>query len=82
MIKGHPFSMEMMPFLAFLSLIPYSGMMNINGHVGGYSYNTYGREGFPMGARVIHLHEDKDDFDIYIRMDDGSVITYQDNHLS
>jgi len=44
-------------------------------------YNTYGKEGFPRGARVIHLHEGSDEFETYIRLDDHSVIRYEDEHM-
>lgn len=37
-------------------------------------YNTYGEEGFPRGARVIRLKEGFDDFETWIRLEDGSVI--------
>jgi len=35
-------------------------------------YNTYGREGFLRGARLIRLHEDGSDFATWLRLDDGS----------
>lgn len=43
-------------------------------------YNTYGREGFPRGARIIELKPDSRSFDSWIRLDDGSVIREQEMH--
>ncbi len=37
-------------------------------------YNTYGREGFARGARIIRLHEDGRDFDTWLRLEDGSRV--------
>jgi len=42
------------------------------GRAGGYG--TYGREGFPRGARVIRLHERAGDFETWLRLDDGSRV--------
>ncbi|MFB9326449.1 metallophosphoesterase family protein [Paenibacillus aurantiacus] len=36
-------------------------------------YNTYGKEGFPRGARVIRLREGERSFESWLRLDDGSV---------
>lgn len=39
-------------------------------------YNTYGKEGFPHGARMIHLREGENHFETQIRLDDGTTIGY------
>ncbi len=44
-------------------------------------YNTYGRDGFPRGARVIRLHEGVRDFTTWLRLADGAVVTAQREHL-
>ncbi|MCR2807806.1 metallophosphoesterase family protein [Paenibacillus soyae] len=36
-------------------------------------YNTYGKEGFPRGARVIRLREGARTFESWLRLDDGTV---------
>ncbi|GKU78593.1 metallophosphoesterase family protein [Paenibacillus sp. L3-i20] len=36
-------------------------------------YNTYGKEGFPHGARVIRLKEGERTFESWLRLEDGSV---------
>ncbi|MDQ6421344.1 metallophosphoesterase family protein [Paenibacillus sp. LHD-117] len=36
-------------------------------------YNTYGKEGFPRGARVIRLREGERQFESWLRLADGSV---------
>lgn len=36
-------------------------------------YNTYGKDGFPRGARVIELTEGERKFESWLRLDDGSV---------
>ncbi|AEI45748.1 metallophosphoesterase [Paenibacillus mucilaginosus KNP414] len=43
-------------------------------------YNTYGREGFPRGARVIQLVENKPGFQSWLRLDDGSQVSEQPVH--
>ncbi|MCJ8014552.1 metallophosphoesterase family protein [Paenibacillus sp. KQZ6P-2] len=43
-------------------------------------YNTYGREGFKRGARVIRLTAGENDFTTWLRLEDGSVITEQPVH--
>ncbi|MCS7461683.1 metallophosphoesterase family protein [Paenibacillus doosanensis] len=43
-------------------------------------YNTYGREGFPRGARVIRLREGERSFESWLRLDDGTVIANQPEH--
>lgn len=50
------------------------------GYGRGTGYGTYGREGFPRGARVFRLHEGERHFDTWLRLDDGSVITVQPLH--
>lgn len=44
-------------------------------------YNTYGKEGFPRGARIIQLTEGEADFQTWLRLDDGSVVVNQPEHL-
>ncbi len=43
-------------------------------------YNTYGKEGFRRGARVIRLRENMRSPDSWIRLDDGTVIANQPMH--
>jgi len=43
-------------------------------------YNTYGREGFPRGARIIQLRQGVRPFMSWLRLDDGSVIREQPAH--
>lgn len=43
-------------------------------------YQTYGREGFPRGARVIRLRQGERDFVTELRLDDGSVVLEQEEH--
>ncbi|NIK74963.1 hypothetical protein FHS15_000061 [Paenibacillus castaneae] len=43
-------------------------------------YNTYGKEGFPRGARVIRLEEGKPNFESWITLDDGTTISSQQEH--
>lgn len=42
------------------------------GRAGGYG--TYGKEGFPRGARLIRLREGVRSFDTWLRLDDGTVV--------
>ena len=44
-------------------------------------YNTYGKEGFPRGARIIRMLEGESSFQSWLRLDDGSVIDNQPEHL-
>ncbi|MEK3771446.1 metallophosphoesterase family protein [Paenibacillus sp. FSL R5-0887] len=44
-------------------------------------YNTYGKEGFMRGARVIELVKGTQDFNTWLRLDDGSVINEQPIHM-
>jgi 3',5'-cyclic AMP phosphodiesterase CpdA len=46
----------------------------------GSGYNTYGREGFPRGARVIRLQEGVRDFTTWLRLAGGEVVTAQPEH--
>ncbi len=43
-------------------------------------YNTYGREGFPRGARVIVLQEGERQFETWLHLDDGTVVGEQPEH--
>lgn len=43
-------------------------------------YNTYGREGFPRGARIIRLREGERAFATWLRLADGTVVTEQPEH--
>ena len=36
-------------------------------------YNTYGKEGFNHGARVIRLTKGERQFESWLRLDDGSI---------
>ncbi|MEF3304542.1 metallophosphoesterase family protein [Paenibacillus sp. GYB003] len=44
-------------------------------------YNTYGRDGFPRGARLIRLNEGRRGFESWLRLDDGTVVTSQPEHI-
>jgi hypothetical protein len=59
----------------------FAGHDHLNDYIGelhgirlGYGratgYNTYGKEGFPRGARVIQLFEGERRFDTWIRLDE------------
>ncbi|MGG1638021.1 metallophosphoesterase family protein [Paenibacillus sp. NRS-1760] len=43
-------------------------------------YNTYGKEGFPRGARVIRLTENERKVESWLRLDDGTVALHQPEH--
>ena len=43
-------------------------------------YNTYGREGFPRGARVIELKEGERQFETWLHLEDGTVVHSQPEH--
>ncbi|MGN7360666.1 metallophosphoesterase family protein [Paenibacillus sp. SAF-054] len=43
-------------------------------------YNTYGREGFKRGARVIRLTAGEAEFTTWLRLEDGSAVTEQPVH--
>jgi hypothetical protein len=44
------------------------------GYARGISYNAYGKEGYPKGARVIVLNEAKASFDTWLRLEDKQVV--------
>lgn len=41
----------------------------------GSGFGTYGKEGFPHGARVIRLREGAATFETWLRLEDGSTVT-------
>ncbi|WP_334073503.1 MULTISPECIES: metallophosphoesterase family protein [Paenibacillus] len=43
-------------------------------------YHTYGKEGFPRGARVIKLTAGTNSFETWLRLDDGSAVREQSVH--
>lgn len=43
-------------------------------------YNTYGKEGFMRGARLIQLTQGQDGFDTWLRLEDGSIVNEQPTH--
>ena len=43
-------------------------------------YNTYGKDGFARGARLIRLRENEREFTTYLRLDDGSIVREQPEH--
>ena len=43
-------------------------------------YNTYGRDRFLRGARVIRLREDERQFQTWLRLSDGSLVSEQPEH--
>ncbi|NEN85275.1 metallophosphoesterase family protein [Paenibacillus elgii] len=43
-------------------------------------YNTYGRDDFPRGARIIRLREGERGFESWLRLADGTVVTEQPEH--
>ena len=43
-------------------------------------YNTYGRDGFPRGARIIQLQEGERQFETWLHLEDGGVIREQPEH--
>lgn len=43
-------------------------------------YNTYGRDDFLRGARVIQLREGEREFDSWLRLVDGSIVNEQPEH--
>lgn len=55
-----------------------SGIRLCYGRATGYS--TYGKEGFPRGARVIRMHQGQRPFDTWLHLDDGSIVTDQPVH--
>ena len=46
----------------------------------GTGFNTYGREGFKRGARVIRLNEGKREFESWLRLEGGEVVHNQPRH--
>jgi len=46
----------------------------------GSGFNTYGREGFPKGARVIQLEEGVRDFKTWLRLDTGERVVQTTVH--
>ncbi len=56
------------------------GIQLAYGRASGYA--TYGREGMPRGARVIQLREGERDFQTWLRLEDGSRIDSQPEHIS
>ena len=46
----------------------------------GSGYHTYGREGFPRGARIIELIEGERDFKTWQHLADGSVLVQSPEH--
>lgn len=40
-------------------------------------FSTYGKEGFPRGARVIVLTENQNDFQSWLRVENNQIIKYQ-----
>lgn len=47
----------------------------------GSGYGGYGKEGFPCGARVIALEEGVRDFRTWLRLEDGTAILHQPEHV-
>lgn len=43
-------------------------------------YNTYGKEGFPRGARVIQLREAERQFETWLHLDNGTIVREQQKH--
>ncbi|WP_138755857.1 metallophosphoesterase family protein [Paenibacillus sinopodophylli] len=43
-------------------------------------FNTYGKEGFPRGARVIRLTENERNVESWLRLGDGSIVRDQKVH--
>ncbi len=43
-------------------------------------YHTYGRDGFPRGARVIEIPQGERSFTTWLRLDDGSAVREQPEH--
>lgn len=46
----------------------------------GTGFNTYGREGFNRGARVIRLREGRREFESWLRLEGGEVVHEQPPH--
>lgn len=43
-------------------------------------YNTYGKDGFPRGARVIEFKEGERRFDTWLHLDNGTIVNSQTEH--
>lgn len=43
-------------------------------------YNTYGRDGFPRGARVIQLREGERQVETWLHLEDGNIVREQPEH--
>ncbi len=43
-------------------------------------YNTYGKDGFPRGGRVIELIEGQRQFETWLRLDNGTIVRDQPQH--
>jgi 3',5'-cyclic AMP phosphodiesterase CpdA len=43
-------------------------------------YNTYGKEGFSRGARIIRLRQGERNFETWLRLADGTVVREQPEH--
>ncbi len=43
-------------------------------------YNTYGKDGFPRGARVIQLREGERQFETWLHLDNGTIVREQQEH--
>jgi hypothetical protein len=46
----------------------------------GTGFNTYGREGFLRGARVIRLREGEHNFETWLRLENGELVQEQPRH--
>lgn len=82
-------------FTAFLEMKDVKGVFVGHDHVNDFcgelfginlcygratGYNTYGKEGFPRGARIIRLNEGEDSYQSWIRLEDGSKVDTQLKH--
>ena len=43
-------------------------------------YNTYGKDGFPRGTRVIELQEGERQFETWLHLDNGTIVREQPKH--
>ena len=43
-------------------------------------FNSYGREGFPRGARVIELTEGERQFETWLHLENGVIVREQEEH--
>ena len=43
-------------------------------------FNSYGREGFPRGARVIQLHEGQREFKTWLHLENNAIVHEQPEH--